>query len=92
MRLDLFLKYSRLVPRRTVAKDMCDAGAVQVNDKVAKSASVLRPNDRLTIRYRSRVRTVEVLEIPAGQLAKKAAAALYRIISDEPLDLIGGVQ
>ena len=91
MRLDLFLKYSRLVPRRTVAKDLCDAGAVQINDKVAQSSSALRPNDRVTIRARGRLQRVEVLQIPSGPVPKKEATALYRLISEEPLDLLGGV-
>src|SRR5215813_9660157 len=78
MRLDLFLKHSRLVPRRTVAKEMCDAGAVWINDKVAKSSSELKPGDRLVIRFRHHVKTVEALAIPAGQVPKKEAAALYR--------------
>lgn len=90
--MDLFLKFSRLVPRRTVAKAMCDAGAVQINDKIAKSSSVLKPNDRLVIRYRHHTRTVEVLALPPGQVRKTEASGLYRLISDEPIDLLGGVQ
>jgi len=91
MRLDLFLKYSRLVPRRTVAKELCDEGAVLINDKVAKSSSPLRPGDRLVIRLRGHTKTVEALAIPEGQVPKKEAAALYRLISDERVDSLGGV-
>jgi ribosomal 50S subunit-recycling heat shock protein len=86
MRLDLFLKHSRLIPRRTVAKTMCDAGAVLLNQKTAKGSSTVKPNDVLTIKFRGYTKSVEVLLVPAGQVPKKEAASLYRIISETRVD------
>ena len=86
MRLDLFLKASRLCPRRAVAQELCDAGAVEVNGAAAKSSRAVREGDRITLRRRQRVTTVRVLSIPATkQVARHDAASLYEILSDEEL-------
>ena len=86
MRLDLFLKHSRLIPRRTVAKAMCDAGAVLLNQKAAKSSSTVKPQDVLAIKFRGYTKLVEVLLVPAGHVPKNEAASLYRIISEIRVD------
>ena len=84
MRLDLFLKASRLCPRRPMAQKLCDAGLVSLNGKPAKSAHSVKPEDELTIRIRSRLLTVRVSAIPAGRsVSKTEAASLYQIIKDE---------
>jgi ribosomal 50S subunit-recycling heat shock protein len=84
MRLDLFLKVSRLVPRRAVAQALCDAGAVSVNGAAAKSSRALRPGDRITLRRRNRLLTVSVLALPATrQPSRSEASNLYEILSDE---------
>lgn len=54
MRLDKFLKVSRLVKRRTLAKDLCDQGRVEVNNKTAKAGTVVSVGDLLTIKYGNR--------------------------------------
>ncbi|MBI1747353.1 MAG: RNA-binding S4 domain-containing protein [Acidobacteria bacterium] len=92
MRLDLYLKHSRLVKRRSVAKELCDAGRVELNRKVAKSSALPKSGDILVIRFLRHTKTVEVLDIPSGQAPRKAVAALYRIIGDEPNDLLDGVK
>lgn len=86
MRLDLFLKISRLVPRRTVAQELCDAGAVSVNGAQAKSARDVRVGDIITIRQRGRVTTARVLEVPAKPPPKAQAASLYETVSVETYD------
>ncbi len=79
MRLDLFLKISRLVPRRTVAKDLCDAGAVRLNQRIAKASAEVSPGQLLTISAGGRVREVEVLGVPSGRISRKEAPGLYQI-------------
>ena len=83
MRLDLFLKLSRLVPRRTLAQQMCEAGAVKLNRSAAKSAHLVRPGDEIIIRQRGRLTTVRVLDVPAKQVSKSAALSLYEITGVE---------
>ena len=83
MRLDLFLKLSRLVPRRTLAQQMCEAGAVRLNGSPAKSAHPVRPGDEIVIRQRGRLSTIRVLNVPAKQVSKAAALSLYEITGIE---------
>ena len=86
MRLDLFLKASRLCQRRTVAQKLCDAGLVLINAKPAKSAHTVKPGDEIAIRRRDRIITVRVLSLPAArQTSRKNASALFELLSDESL-------
>jgi ribosomal 50S subunit-recycling heat shock protein len=90
MRLDLYLKLSRLVPRRTGAKELCDAGEVRVNGQPAKAGREMRPGDRVTLLLPSREITVEVLSLPEGKSVSKAAAReLFRVIGERRFDLLG---
>ncbi|HEX8502526.1 MAG TPA: S4 domain-containing protein [Pyrinomonadaceae bacterium] len=83
MRLDQFLRASRLVPRRTVAQELCEAGAVTVNGAAARSSRTVREGDLVTVRRRSNALTVRVLTIPqTKQLSKAAAPSLYEVVSD----------
>lgn len=87
MRLDLFLKASRLCPRRTVAQELCDAGAVEINGTAAKSSREVRAGDQLTLRRRHRVTSVRVLSVPqTKQVARHEASSLYEILSDMRLE------
>ena len=82
MRLDLFLKLSRLVTRRTLAQEMCDAGAVKLNGTPAKSAHVVRPGDLLVIRSRGRLTT----DARAGSPSSKASVQdRRRVLFTKPL-------
>ena len=63
MRLDKFLKVSRLIKRRTVANEACDAGRVLVNDKPAKASLKVNPGDIIEIQFGTRTVKVEVLDI-----------------------------
>ena len=87
MRLDIFLKMSRLVPRRSVAQQLCEAGAVRVNSAQAKSAREVHVEDQIAIRQRGRITTVRVLEVPIKPTSKAQAASLYETISVETYDL-----
>jgi ribosomal 50S subunit-recycling heat shock protein len=90
MRLDLYLKLSRLVPRRTGAKELCDAGDVSVNGLAAKAGREVHPGDRLTLRLPSRELAVEIVALPAGRsVAKAAARELFRVTAERRFDLLG---
>ncbi len=83
MRLDLFLKASRLCLRRAVAQELCDAGAVSINHAPAKSSRVVRINDEITLRRRGQVLKFRVAMLPATrQLARSEASQLYEILGD----------
>jgi ribosomal 50S subunit-recycling heat shock protein len=84
MRLDLFLKASRLCLRRSVAQEMCDAGVVFVNGIVAKPAKELHAGDRIEIRRRDHILTLTVNTLPVSkQVARANAPSLYTIVEDE---------
>ena len=83
MRLDQFLRASRLVLRRTVAQELCDAGAVSVGGTAARSSRTVREGDEITVRRRDRALTVRVLKVPqAKQVSRADASALYEIVGD----------
>jgi ribosomal 50S subunit-recycling heat shock protein len=83
MRLDLFLKASRLSPRRSAAQALCDAGVVSINGAPAKSAHTVRAGDMIEIRRRDRRLTVRVTSLPATrQTSSSDAPNLYEILSD----------
>ena len=79
MRLDKYLKVSRLIKRRTVANEACDNGLVTVNGKPARASYEVKEGDQITLRFG--VRTVPV-EVRSGQetVRQSDAAALYRQI------------
>jgi ribosomal 50S subunit-recycling heat shock protein len=86
VRLDLFLKTTRLVKRRTVAREMCDVGKVLVNGSPAKPAKEVRPGDILRLSYASRTIDIEILDIPASSKnIKIPPEELYRVTSDQRL-------
>lgn len=80
MRVDKFLKVSRIIKRRTVAQEACDGGRVTIGDKVAKPSSEVKPGDILTISFGQTRLRVEVLSV-AEHASKEGAGALYREIS-----------
>lgn len=83
MRLDQFLRASRLVLRRTVAQELCEAGAVNVNGLAARASRAVRPGDEITIHRRERILSVRVNTLPdTKQVSRAAAPTLYEIISD----------
>ena len=80
MRLDKFLKVSRLVKRRTVANNISDLGRVFVNGNIAKPAKQLKTGDIISIEYANKTITAKVLEIPTGNVPAQLASTLYEII------------
>jgi ribosomal 50S subunit-recycling heat shock protein len=92
MRLDLFLKTSRLIPRRSLAQDFCDAGKIKVNGAKAKSSKEIKANDEIEIRRRGRITLLKVLEIPSQkQVSKEKAANLFEVLNEVILedDILG---
>jgi ribosomal 50S subunit-recycling heat shock protein len=87
MRLDLFLKASRLCPRRTIAQKLCDAGLVSLNGAASKSAHLVRPGDEITLRRRDQLVRIRVLALPASnQASREQAGALYESLSSELIE------
>lgn len=79
MRLDKFLKVSRLIKRRTVANEACDAGRVLVNDKAAKASLNVKTGDIIEIQFGAKAVKVEVLDVQET-VKKDEARELYRYI------------
>ena len=77
MRLDKYLKVSRLIKRRTVANEACDNERVSVNGKPAKAAYEVKVGDVIEIRFGARLTRVEVLAV-SETASKEAAPGLYR--------------
>ena len=87
MRLDQYLRASRLVLRRTVAQELCEAGAVEVNDHPARASRTIREGDRITLRRRDRALTIRVRTVPeTKQVSRAEAASLYEIIAHTKLN------
>lgn len=82
MRLDKFMKVSRLIKRRTVAKDVSGAGKILINGRVAKPSTDVRVGDKLTLLFGRREVELEVLEIADTKRADQAAG-MYRILREE---------
>lgn len=79
MRLDKYLKISRLIKRRTVANEACDAGRVLVNGKVAKASVNIKVGDVIEIQFGEKSVKVEVLDVQET-MKKEVAAELYKYL------------
>lgn len=80
MRLDKFLKVSRLIKRRTVANEVSDMGRVLINGNSAKPAKQLKENDIITIEYANRTVKAKVLKIPTGNVSIQESSTLYELL------------
>ncbi|MHA8137863.1 RNA-binding S4 domain-containing protein [Lactobacillaceae bacterium Scapto_B20] len=82
MRLDKFLKISRIIKRRTVAKSISDQGRITINGRVAKSSTNVSPRDEVVIKFGNKTLTVEVVQLT--DTTKKAdAEKMYKVISED---------
>lgn len=84
MRLDKFLKVSRLIKRRTVAKDVSDQGRVWINGRDAKASSTVKPGDELKIQFGQKIVTIHVEQI-VETTRKEEAANMYTLVKEESL-------
>ena len=82
MRLDKFLKVSRLIKRRTVANEVSDMGRVLVNNNPSKPAKQIKENDIITIEYANRVVKAKVLKVPTTNVSVQEAPSLYQLVED----------
>ena len=87
MRLDKFLKISRIIKRRSVAKEVADKGRIQINGKVAKSSSTVKVGDQLQIQFGNRLVIYKINELHEST-KKEDAAKMYTLISDEEQESI----
>lgn len=79
MRLDKFLKVSRLIKRRTIANAACDAGRVLINEKTAKASAIIKTGDIIEIQFGNKSVKVEVLDVQET-IRKEEAKELYKYI------------
>ncbi len=86
MRLDKYLKVSRLVKRRTVANDLCKGGHVKINGQSVKASSEVSEGDQMQIRFGSRLKTVKVLIVPSKAVSVQEAPSLYEMLGEEILE------
>jgi ribosomal 50S subunit-recycling heat shock protein len=77
MRLDKFLKNSRLIKRRTLAKEACDLGKIMINNKVAKAGTEVTPGDIITMKLGNKEFNVEVLDV-SEHVKKGESKELYK--------------
>ena len=82
MRLDKFLKVSRLIKRRTVANEISDQGRVFINDRLAKPSTHVKEGDKLTIEYYNKTLIVEILRVPLGNVSIQESKDLYKVIEE----------
>jgi ribosomal 50S subunit-recycling heat shock protein len=86
MRLDKFLKVSRLIKRRTLAKEVSDQGRILVNGVQAKAGTNVKVGDELTVRFGQRVVTVRIENIKETS-KKEEAAEMYTTLKDERISV-----
>jgi ribosomal 50S subunit-recycling heat shock protein len=87
VRLDQFLKLSRLCPRRTLAKQLCDAGLVLLNGRSAKSGHTVKVGDEITMRQRRREIAVRILNVPDNtNVSGRDSGGLVEVLSEKQFD------
>ncbi|GAA0320712.1 S4 domain-containing protein [Bacillus carboniphilus] len=85
MRLDKFLKVSRLIKRRTLAKEVAEQGRITINGNEAKASSIVKEGDELSIRFGQKIVTVQVNEVKENA-RKEEADQMYSIVSEQRLN------
>lgn len=82
MRLDKYLKVSRIIKRRTIAKEACDGGRVSINGKVAKAGAEVEEGDVLEIRFGARLGRYQITDV-REVVRKESAAEMYRVLEED---------
>ena len=82
MRLDKYLKVSRIIKRRTVAKEACDGGRVSINGKAAKAGAEVKEGDVLEIRFGVRLGRYQITDV-REVVRKESAAEMYRVLEED---------
>lgn len=86
MRLDLFLKRSRLISRRTLAQQACAAGAVSVNGQVSKGGKSIKVGDLIECRQRNGLLRIRVACLPGSDTRRNQATSLYEVLGSAEAD------
>ena len=81
MRIDKFLKVSRVIKRRSVAQEACDGGRIEINGKASKPSKEVKVGDTVTVSFGNRSMSFEVLSVDEKQ-TKQSAESMYRILSE----------
>lgn len=84
MRLDKFLKVSRLIKRRTLAKSVADQGRIKLNGQVAKASTNVAPGDELEIKFGQTLLTIKITEVKEI-VRKNEAEMLYEVVKEEKM-------
>jgi len=87
LRLDKFLKVSRLIKRRTLAKEVAVQGRININGKVAKASSTVKVGDELSIRFGQKIVTARVEDLREN-VRKEEASKMFTILKEEKLDKV----
>jgi ribosomal 50S subunit-recycling heat shock protein len=82
MRIDKWLKLSRLIKRRTIAQLACEQGRVFINDRIAKPGTVVKAGDKVHIELGSRALTVEIASVPQRAPSVQEASSLYAVLEE----------
>jgi ribosomal 50S subunit-recycling heat shock protein len=90
MRLDKFLKVSRLIKRRTVAKDVSEQGRVLINGRESKPSSAVKIGDEITVQFGQKLVTVKVEKL-VETTRKDEAAGMYTLLREEPVAKSNGL-
>lgn len=85
MRLDKFLKISRLIKRRTLAKEVSDQGRITVNGQLAKASTTVKVGDELVIRFGQKLVTVKIERLQETT-RKEEAAEMYTVVKEEKIE------
>lgn len=82
MRIDKFLKVSRIIKRRTVASEACSGGRVMINERIAKPSSVINAGDIISIRFGEHTGHYEVLLVQ-DTISKEMASSMYKVLDED---------
>ncbi len=84
MRIDLYLSTTGLIKRRTVARELCDAGKVKLNGKTAKPGKEIKTGDELALSLSSGRKVIEIIDIPTKSIRKNEGENYYKLKEFEP--------
>lgn len=87
MRLDKFLKVSRIIKRRTIAKTVVDGGKAKLNGKVAKASTEVKIGQTLEIEYFSKYFKFEILQVPTGNVSKDKTSDLIKVLETRGIEI-----
>jgi ribosomal 50S subunit-recycling heat shock protein len=88
MRLDLFLKKTRIIKSRAKSRAICKKGRVRLNNTIAKPEKYVKAEDIINIDFGKRILEIKITSIPQGNVSKRKAPSYYKVIRNEKIDII----